>query len=144
MSESNEWRIFSCTVVFKPIDRINTKDRYEQEYKKRVLQKIRRRLERSKIYQNTAIPYEELFYFERTEKSKFRATEKRCPYHIHSLIPIRVSQVHRFWSYDENQLNRRLNKDITSIDIVQDVLIEPIRDAEALAWLMYMTKYKNI
>jgi hypothetical protein len=138
------WTPFSCTVVFRPIDNINTRDRFEQEYKNRVLRKIRRRLERSTKYQRTAIPYEELYYFERYEKSKFRATGKRCPFHIHSLLPIRTSQVHRFWSYENNNLNARIAKDIHSIDIVQDVLIEPIRCGEVLPWLLYISKAKEL
>lgn len=138
------WTPFSCTVVFRPIDNINTRDRFEQEYKNRVLRKIRRRLERNAKYQRTAIPYEELYYFERYEKSKFRATGKRCPFHIHSLLPIRTSQVHRFWSFENNSLNDRVAKDIHSIDIVQDVLIEPIRDANTLPWLLYISKAKEL
>lgn len=142
--DTDEWRLFTCTVVFKPIDRINTQTRFEDEYKNRFLKKVRRRLERSPIYQSTAIPYEDSYHFERYEKSKFRATGKRCPFHIHSVIPVRTTQVHRFWSYDDNRLNPRLNKDLHSIDVVQDVVIEPMRDSGPFAWLMYSSKQKQI
>jgi hypothetical protein len=142
--DTNEWELFTCTVVFKPIDRINNQSRFEDEYKSRFLNKIRRRLERNTKDQSTAIPYENWFQFERYEKSKYRSTAKRCPFHIHSLIPIRSYQVHRFWNHDENKLNERLHKDLHSIDIVQDVLIEPVRDIGPFAWLMYSSKQKPI
>jgi hypothetical protein len=142
--DADEWKLFTCTIVFKPIDRINTQTRYEDEYKNRVLRKIRRRLERHLSSQSTAIPYENWFQFERYEKSRYRATGKRCPFHIHSLIPIRSYQVHRFWNEDENRLNSRLHKDLHSIDIVQDVLIEPVREVGPFAWLMYSSKQKPL
>ena len=142
--DADEWRLFTCTVVFKPIDRINTQTRFEDEYKNRFLNKIRRRLERSPIYQSTTIPYEDCYQFERYEKSKFRASGKRCPFHIHSVIPVRTNQVHRFWSYDDNTLHPRLFKDLHSIDVVQDVLIEPMRETGPFAWLMYSSKQKQV
>jgi hypothetical protein len=140
--DTDQWKLFTCTVVFKPIDRMNSQTRFEDEYKNRVLRKIRRRLERNPSSQSTAIPYENWFQFERYEKSRYRATGKRCPFHIHSLIPIRSYQVHRFWNEDENMLNNRLHKDLHSIDIVQDVLIEPVREVGPFAWLMYSSKQK--
>ena len=142
--ETNEWKLFACTVVFKPIDVHNSQSRYEDEYKNRFLRKIRRGLERSKLYQSKTIPYEDYYYFERYEKSRHRTSGKRCPFHIHSVIPIYTSQVHKFWSFDNNRLNERLYKDLHSIDIVQDALIEPIKDANAFPWVMYITKFKII
>lgn len=142
--DADEWRLFTCTVVFKPIDNNNTKTRYEDEYKNRFLNKVRRRLERSVIHQSKTIPYEECFYYERYEKSRLKVAGRRNPPHIHSLIPIRTNQVHRFWSYDENRLHPRLFKDLHSIDVVQDVLIEPVRETGSFEWLMYLTKQKEI
>ena len=142
--DADEWRLFTCTVVFKPVDLINTKSRFEDEYNTRFLKKIRRHLEPNSKYQATAIPFEKEFSFERYEKSRYRATGKRNPFHIHSVIPIRTTQVHRFWSYDENKLNSRLFKDLNSIDVVQDMLIEPMRVSGPFAWLMYSTKQKEI
>jgi hypothetical protein len=141
---ASEWKLFSCTCVFHPVDAINTKTRFEDEYKSRVLSKIRRQLERSTPHQPKTIPYEDCYYYERYEKSRLRNAGRRNPPHIHSVIPIRTSQVHRFWSYDENRLNPRLSKDLHSIDVVQDVSIEPIRDSGPFAWLMYSTKQKEL
>lgn len=142
--DADEWRLFTCTVVFKPIDRINTKTRFEDEYRGRFLNKVRCRLERSPTHQSKTIPYEQCFYYERYEKSRIRVAGKRNPPHIHSVLPIRTNQVHRFWSYDENRLHPRLFKDLHSIDIVQDVLIEPMRNGDPFAWLMYSTKQKDL
>ena len=142
--DTDEWRFFTCTVVFKPVDSINTKTRYEDEYKNRFLNKVRRRLETSITYQQNTIPYEECFYYERYEKSRFKVAGRCNPPHIHSIIPIRTSQVHRFWSYEDSKLHPRLFKDLNSIDIVQDVLIEPMRDTGSFEWLMYLTKQKEI
>ena len=46
--ELGEWRIFTCTVIFKPIDKHNYQSRFEDEYKSRFLHKIKRRLDRNK------------------------------------------------------------------------------------------------
>lgn len=142
-ADADEWRLFTCTVVFKPVDRINTQSRYEDEYRGRFLNKVRRRLERSSIHQPKTIPYEDCFFYERYEKSRLKVAGRRNPPHIHSIIPIRTEQVHRFWSYDDNRLHPRLFKDLHSIDVVQDVLIEPMWKNESIKWIMYITKMKS-
>jgi hypothetical protein len=139
----NEWTLFTCTVVFKPIDLNNSQARWEDEYKTRVLRKIRRRLESNQKAQEHAIPYEECFFFERYEKSRFKQTRKRCPFHVHSLLPIRSNQVHRIWSIEEDELNARVRKDIESIDVVQDVLIERVRKENPFLWIRYISKEKE-
>ena len=142
--ELGEWRIFTCTVIFKPIDKHNYQSRFEDEYKSRFLHKIRRRLDRSKSKHSTSIPYEHLFYFEREHKTLLRAFSRKTPFHIHSLIPIKTHQVHRFWSYDEKKLNQRLEKDLLSIDLVSNFLIEPVHETGSFPWLMYITKQKSL
>ena len=142
--DNDEWRLFTCTVVFNPIDNNNTKHRFEDEYKKRFLNKIRRRLTTNARDQLSAIPFEECYYYERFEKSRLKVAGKCNPPHIHSIIPVRTEQVHRFWSYDNNRLHPRLFKDLHSIDIVQDVLIEPVWDIGSFGWLMYVTKEKEV
>ncbi len=142
--DADEWRLFTCTVVFNPIDRFNSKSRFEDEYKNRFLHKVRRRLERCPIHQSKTIPYEDCFYYERFEKSRLKVAGRRNPHHIHSIIPIRTNQVHRFWSYEDNRLHPRLFKDLNSIDVVQDVLIEPVWKTGSFPWLMYITKEKTI
>jgi hypothetical protein len=140
--DSNEWTLFTCTVVFKPIDYYNPQSRFEDTYKSRFLQKIRKRLESNSSNQLKSIPFEDLFYFERNHKTVLRSNSRRSPFHIHSVIPIKSKQVYRFWSYDENKLNTRLHKDLLSIDLVQNVLIEPVRESNTFPWLMYITKQK--
>jgi hypothetical protein len=142
--DAGEWTLFTCTVVFKPIDANNQQSRFEDTYKTRFLNKIRRRLEPNKKCQEKSIPFSDFYYFEREHKTLLRSGSKKSPFHIHSVIPIWSYQVHRFWSYDESQLNQKIMKDLLSIDLVQDVLIEPVRNTGAFPWLMYITKQKEL
>lgn len=142
--DSNEWKLFTCTVVFKPIDNYNPQSRFEDAYKSRFLQKIRKRLESNPSNQSKSIPFEDFYYFERDHKTILKSISKKSPFHIHSVIPIRSEQVYRFWSSDENRLNERLMKDLLSIDLVQDVLIEPVRMQSLFNWMQYTTKMKQI
>ena len=139
-----EWALFACTVVFNPIDQHNTKDRWISDYKNKVLWKFKKRLENRPNKILNIIPFEDFFYFERFEKSKLRQTKTKSPFHIHSLIPIRSAQVNRVWSYDENKLDERLIKDLMTIDVVQNVLIEPVRTNETINWIRYITKMKDL
>lgn len=141
-SKRSEWVLLTITVVFQPIDLNNSQSRWEDEYKKRVLQKFRRALESNPNAQAKAIPYEEFFYFERDEASIFRATGSRKPFHIHGLLPIRKSQFYRIWSSDNDALQERLQKDLASIDTLQSILIEPIAEGKILDWIRYMSKGK--
>lgn len=141
-SKRDEWELLTITVVFQPIDLNNSQARWEDEYKKRVLQKFRRALESNTNEQAKAIPYEEFFYFERDEASIFKATGSRKPFHIHGLLPIRKSQFYRVWSSDTNTLQERLQKDLASIDTVQSVLVEPILQGKTLDWVRYISKGK--
>lgn len=144
LNNEGEWKLFTCTVVFKPIDQYNTKDRWTSDYKNKVLWKFKKRLENRPENIPHTIPFEDFYYFERYEKCKMRQTKTKSPFHIHSLIPIRSAQVHRMWSYDENKLDERLRKDLLSIDVVQNVLIEPVRPNESINWIRYITKLKDL
>lgn len=141
-SKRDQWALLTITVVFQPIDLNNSQARWEDEYKKRVLQKFRRALESNPNEQAKAIPYEEFFYFERDEASIFRATGSRKPFHIHGLLPIRKSQFYRVWLSDSNTLKERLQKDLASIDTVQSVLVEKVSEGKTLDWIRYMSKGK--
>ena len=143
LAEKDYWKLFTCTVVFKPIDMFNSKERWMWEYKERFLRKIQRRLESHAANQQKSIPFDFLYYFERFQSPLFKKTNRRKPFHVHSLIPIKSEQVYRFWSYDNNALNERLFKDLTSINTVQDFLIEPVIDKKTINWLRYITKEKN-
>jgi hypothetical protein len=141
--DANEWTLFAFTVVFKPIDVHNSKARWESEYTTRVLNKFRKALERNPKCWSKAIPLDSLFYFERFETSKLRVSGSRSPFHIHSLLPIPASQVHRIFSTDTDSINKLLEKDLYSIDVVQNVLLEKITEGNSNVWLRYMSKGKE-
>ena len=142
--EDDEWNLFTCTVTFKPIDLNNSKERWESDYKTLFLQKIKKRLERNPDNFPNCIPFEDFYYFERYEKSKRKQNGKKTPFHIHSLLPIKTCHMNRFWSFDESSLHHRLQKDLLSIDVVQDVLIEQVRDSNSISWIRYITKLKDL
>ena len=142
--DNNEWTLFAFTVVFKPVDATNSQSRWEDEYKTRVLNKFRRALERNTINWTNAVPLENLFYFERFEHSKLRITGTKAPFHIHSLIPIPTPQVHRVFSSDDNRIKKSLEKDLLSIDVVQNVLLEKMKSGHSDDWLTYISKGKEI
>ena len=141
--DANEWTLLSFTVVFKPVDVHNSKSRWEDEYSNRVLNKFRRLLERNKKNQPKSIPLDTLFYFERFEKSKLRVTGSRSPFHIHSLLPIPSTQLHRVFSTETDSINESLEKDLLSIDVVQNVLLEKITNRNSDVWLRYISKGKD-
>jgi len=141
--EANEWTLLAFTVVFKPVDVNNSKSRWEDEYSNRVLNKFRKALERNPKNWPKAIPLDKLFYFERFETSKLRISGSRSPFHIHSLLPIPTSQLHRIFSTETESINKSLEKDLYSIDVVQNVLLEKITDKNSDIWLRYMSKGKE-
>lgn len=142
--EDDEWNLFALTVVFHPIDQYNSKERYESDYRNKVLGKVKNRLERRPENHPNCIPFEHFYYFEREQKSLKKLTSKKCPFHLHSLLPIRTCHHHRFWNQEDSSLHPRLMKDLISIDVVQDVLIEPIRDSKSKNWIKYITKSKDL
>ena len=71
-SKSDEWDLFALTVVFKAGGRVSRPDRWESEYKTRVLLKIKRSLERNQKNFDFAIPFEDFCYYEFDEASIFR------------------------------------------------------------------------
>jgi hypothetical protein len=143
-SKSDEWDLFTLTVVFKAGGKVPRPDRWESEFKNRVLLKVRRALERNKKNYDFAIPFDDFCYYEFDETSIFRISGSRKPHHVHALIPIRKSSVYRFWSIDDNDLQSRLIKDIYSIDMVGSILVEPIKEGRTRDWISYCLKNKNI
>jgi hypothetical protein len=143
-SKSEEWDLYTLTVVFNSRGRQAKPDRWEGEYKKYVLNKIKRALEPNRKNQEYAIPYEEFCYYEFEESSIHRITSSRKPHHIHGLIPIRKKQIHRFWSTDNNNLQERIRKDICSIHTVQSILIEKIEPGKTIDWIRYTIKGKSL
>lgn len=137
-------QLFAITVVFKPIDRNNSRERWETEYAAGVLGKFRRAIEPNPTNQDSALPFPDFYFFERFESSGLRTAGRRSPFHIHSLLPIRKSQLHRIWSFDNNSLTDRLLKDIQSLKPVQSILVEPIPEGCTVEWVRYITKQKQI
>ena len=143
-SKSDEWDLFTLTVVFKSGGAKPRPDRWESEYKRRVLQKFRKSLEPKTTNQEIALPFEEFFYYEKDDASFFRLTKSHKPHHIHALLPIRKSQTYRVWSTDNEDLQDRLKKDIHSIDTVQSILVEKIADQSTVNWVRYVLKGKSV
>lgn len=141
---SEDWDLFTATVVFKSGGLTPRPARWESEYKTRVLQKIRRAIEPNPKNQARAIPYEEFFSYEKDDSSFFRASRSHKPHHIHALIPIRKSQVYRFWSIDNSCLQERIQKDISSIETIQSILIGPVKAEHTIDWVKYLQKGKQI
>lgn len=145
MFKEQDWTLFACTIVFKPIDKNNSQARWESEYKERVLWKFKRRLERSPKLVQHAIPLEDFYYFERFETSVLkRRSSRKSPFHIHALIPIRCYQARRIWSFDNNCPNARLSKDVESLDVVQNFDLQLIKDRDPTKWIRYITKGKSM
>lgn len=143
-SKSNEWELFTLTIVFKSGGKVARPEKWEAEYKTRVLQKIRRVIEPNQKNQELAIPFEEFFYYEKDDSSFFRISRSHKPHHIHALIPIRKSQTQRFWSVDENDLQERIKKDIYSLVTVQSILVERVNINHTIDWIKYTLKGKTI
>lgn len=137
--------LFAFTVVFKPIDANNSQERWEQEYRQRVLERINRAICRRRgSLPSTELVFPHFFYFERNESSIFRNSGSRKPFHIHAVLPIRKSELHRIWSSDNSNLKERILKDIFSLGTVQSVLFEPIPVGKTVDWVRYTAKMKDI
>jgi hypothetical protein len=143
-SKGAEWQLFTMTAVFKAGGNTPRPDRWESEYRNKILLKIRRALERSEKNYDFAIPFDDFCYYEFDEASIFRVSGSRKPHHIHALIPIRKSSVYRFWSIDDNDLQNRIKKDILSISSVGSILVEPVKEGGTRDWISYCLKNKNI
>jgi hypothetical protein len=143
-SKRQDHQLFAITVVFKPIDRNNSRERWETEYAAGVLKKFRRAIEPNQANQESALPFPDFYFFERFESSGLRTAGRRTPFHIHSLLPIRKSQLHRVWSHDNNNLKDRLLKDINSLKTIQSILVEPLKEGHTIDWVRYITKQKQI
>lgn len=144
VSKNDEWDLFTLTVVFKAGGKIARPERWEFEYKTRVLLKIKQALERNKKNFDFAIPFEDFCFYEFDESSILRITRSRKPHHIHALIPIRKASGYRFWSIDNNDLQEKLKMSIYSIDTVGSILVEPLNISKVKDWITYCLKGKKI
>jgi hypothetical protein len=139
-----DWDLFTATIVFKAGGKIARPEKWESEYRTRVLNKIRRLIEGNEKNREYAVPFEEFIHYEFDEASIFRDSGSRKPHHIHALIPIPKSRTYRIWSIDSNDIQDRLKKDLLSIDTVQSILIEPIPVDRSRDWVSYCLKGKSL
>jgi hypothetical protein len=137
-------KLFTITVVFKPNDGNNSKDRWESEYRTAVLNKFRRALVKNKKYQSKALLHDDFFYFERHEASIHKISGSRNPFHIHALLPIPSHQIERVWDEVNQEPKPRLLKDVLSIATVQDLEMKPVIESLTIAWVRYITKCKEV
>lgn len=146
--DSDEWVPFAVTVTFKGLVPYEAssgmKKATDYEYRKRVLNKVRRRLCRSGSKWNEVLPIDYFRQYEYEQGSFFKPVPKATsPHHIHAFLPIRKRLAGRVFNFEKGLLDERLEKDIRSIVTVSSFLIEPVRIDEAEAWVRYMLKGKS-
>jgi hypothetical protein len=136
----------AVTVTFKNLVPLETdqgmKKATEYEYSKRVLNKVRKRLGRSRSKWNSVLPIH-FFQYEYEQGSFFKPVPRNCsPHHIHGVLAIPRVLAPRIFDFQQGCLDQRLSKDLRSMDKVSTFLIEPLRTSEAHAWYNYMMKGK--
>ena len=145
---SGEWVPFAVTVTFKGLVPYEANDGMKKatdyEYRKRVLNKVRRKLCRSSSKWNQVLPIDYFRQYEYEQGSFFKLVPKaNSPHHIHAFLPIRKDLANRIFDFEKGLLDERLEKDLRSIVTVSSFLIEPVRNDEAEAWARYMLKGKS-
>ena len=145
---NDEWITFTTTVTFKNLIGYETsssmKKATKYEYQKRVLNKVRKRLSRSRDLWKTVLPIDYLSIYEYEQGSFFKPIPKaNSPHHIHGLISVKRDYSSRIFDFGLLELDKRLYKDLKSIPTVSTFKIEPIRLDEAKSWVNYMAKGKN-
>ena len=139
--KSDDWFYLTITVVFDRKQIGLNRELCEAEYRTRILPKFQRRIERSTSHWTDAIPLaNELFYYEKDETSIYKRIKYSSPHHIHGILAIPRSRLHRIWSEDTSTLADTLEQDLASLNLLSDWLIEPLRDGGLSPWLRYMTK----
>lgn len=145
---NDEWVTFTTTVTFKNLVGYETsssmKKATKYEYQKRVLNKVRKRLSRSRDLWQTVLPIDYLAIYEYEQGSFFKPIpQNNSPHHIHGLISVKRELAYRIYNFWLVELDRRLYRDLESIPTVSTFKIEPIRLYEAKNWINYMTKGKS-
>lgn len=145
---SDEWVPFAVTVTFKGLvpyeAREGMRKATDYEYRKRVLNKVRRRLCRSGSKWNEVLPIDYFRQYEYEQGSFFKPVPKsNSPHHVHAFLPVRKHLASRIFDFENDLLDERLQKDIRSIVTVSSFLIEPVLAGESEAWIRYMLKGKS-
>ena len=146
--ERQDWIPFTSTVTFKNLKAYEANDGYrkatEYEYGKRVLNKVKKRLCRSRFKWNQVLPYG-FFQYEFEQGSYFKPIPKsNCIHHIHGILAIQKDVASRIYDFNSKAMDMRLVKDLKSMDRVSTFLIEPVRTEEENGWLTYMRKGKHV
>ena len=146
--ENKDWIPFTATVTFKNLKAYEANDGFrkatEFEYGKRVLNKVKKRLCRSSSKWNQVLPIDYFFQYEFEQGSHFKPVPRsNSPHHIHGLFPVHKDTASRIYDFESKEMDRRLVKDLESMNLVSTFLIEPLRTEESKAWLAYMLKVKS-
>lgn len=146
--ENKDWIPFTATVTFKNLKAYEAYDGFrkatEYEYEKRVLNKVKKRLCRSSSKWNQVLPIDYFFHYEFEQGSHFKPVPRsNSPHHIHGLFPVQKDAASRIYDFKFKEMDRRLVKDLESMNLVSTFLIEPLRTEESKAWLAYMLKGKS-
>lgn len=142
-SMRKDWTPFTITAVLKSSGSVPRRDYWLDQYKHKVVWKVNKRLCR---HAKELIVVHEFGCYYEFEESSIRKSfaDKRCPHHVHATLLIPTSMTNRIWNETEQKLNPRLAKDFKSINIVSSVEMEPVRTGEAICWLVYSAKGKDL
>jgi len=148
MIKNKDWILFASTVTFKNLNSVEVNDGMrkasEYEYRKRVLNKVRKRLCRSKYKWNQVLPFG-FFQYEFEQGSYFKAVPRsNSPHHIHGIFAVQKDVASRIYNFQHSEIDSRLVKDLNSMGRVSTFLIEPLRTEEENTWLAYMLKGKTV
>lgn len=145
---NREWITFTASVTFKNLKAYEFTNGMikatNYEYKKRVLNKVRRRLSRSCSNWENVLPIDHFYRYEKEQGSFFKPLPKsNSPHHVHAIFPVKKELASRIFDFNRKCLDSRLLKDLNSIETVSTFLIEPLRIEDANTWFRYMMKGKN-
>lgn len=141
-----ECDLFTLTVVFKSGGYKSGQSRFEDEYNRRVLNRIRKRVDPKGKYGNEpVIHFEDFSRYEYDTISSKRITRKHKVHHIHALIPIRKCHSYRVWNKQFHMVDPKLKDSLNAMkkDTVSTWLLEPAAEGELVKWIFYMNKSKD-
>lgn len=144
IANSKNWSLYAITLTFKTShDSKRIRDETRYLYQQNILTKIRKQLKRNHKTNHETIPCSEFWFQEFDEKNKSKAN-KFSPHHIHGILPIQQELTHKFWDFENNQVVKRLQKDIKSLRYVADFEIKPIDLDKIYSWVTYCVKGKDL
>lgn len=138
----NEWALFAVTATFQSSGQNPNRIRWEDEYRQKVVWKFNKRLSRHNV---NRIAFDGLYVYEFGESSRMKLrADRRRPHHVHGIIAIPIEMAGRIWNAANDETDHRLKSDLDSIKSISSVLIEPLQENMAIAWLFYMSKEKGL